>query len=254
MIDALGRPQDVLVLGGTSEIALAVVRALPPERLRRVVLAGRDLVALGSAAAELDAALGGRDVVSAVRFEALDAGSHGPLLEGLFAAGDVDVVVLAFGALGDQQAMEDDPLAAVELARVNYVGALSTGLAAGRLLAAQGHGVLVVLSSVAALRPRRSQYVYASTKAGVDSFARGLAEAMRGSGARVLLVRPGFVRTRMTRGRPEAPFAVEPADVGDAVARALRRGRGQVYAPTAVGPLMLVVRALPRWVLRRLPG
>lgn len=250
MNDALGDPQSLLVLGGTSEIALAVVDRLATGHLRRVVLAGRDSQALNAAAQRVRGM--GPDV-AIVAFDAEDVDRHPRALETAWAGGDVDVVLLAFGQLGDQTRTENDPVHAVQLVRVNFVGAVSIGTLVAQRLRAQGHGVLVVLSSVAAERPRRSNYVYGSTKAGLDAFATGLGDALRGSGARVMVVRPGFVRTRMTVDRPEAPLATTPAAVADAIADGLRRRREVVWVPGVLRYVMIGVRHLPRAVFRRLP-
>lgn len=251
MTDALDRPASVLVLGGTSEIALATVRALASPALRRVVLAARPSAARDAAVDDL--AAHGVSGVAAVDFEAADTPSHERLLADVFAAGDVDVVLVAFGVLGDQDQFELDPDLAVEAAQVNYVGGMSVCLRAARLLRDQGHGTLVVLSSVAGERARRSNFVYGSTKAGLDAVASGLADALHGSGAGVLVVRPGFVRTSMTEHLPPAPLAVGPDDVAAAVVSGLRRGSTVVYVPAAMRVVMSGLRHLPRAVFRRLP-
>lgn len=251
MMDALGEPQSVLVLGGSSEIAMATVKALPRARLRRVVLAGRPSPALDDAAADLVGA--GISGVSTEMFDAVDTVSHADLINRVFDAGDVDIVILAFGVLGDQSEIEADPDAAVTMATTNYTGAVSAGLRVATRLRGQGHGVLVVLSSVAGDRARRSNYVYGSTKAGLDAFAQGLGDALHGSGARVLVVRPGFVRTRMTEGLAEAPMTVDPQDVAAVIVTALRKGRETVYAPGPLRFVMAGLKSLPRPVFRRLP-
>lgn len=251
MMDALGEPQSVLVLGGSSEIAIATVTALPRARLRRVVLAGRPSAGLDAAAASLTAA--GIAGVTTLGFDAADTASHAAVINEVFDGGDVDIVLLAFGVLGDQAEAEADPDAAVAVATVNYTGAVSVGLRVATRMRAQGHGVLVVLSSVAGDRARRSNFVYGSTKAGLDAFAQGLGDALHGSGARVLIVRPGFVRTRMTQGLDEAPMTIDPQDVAQIIVTALRKGRETVYAP---GPLRLVMaglKAVPRPLFRKLP-
>lgn len=251
MIDALGEPQSVLVLGGTSDIALATVRHFPRARLRRVVLAGRPSPALDAAAQALAAS--GTPGVGVETFEATDMHRHGALVDEVFDAGDIDVVLLAFGVLGDQAQAEADPAAAVAVATTNYTGAVSVGLHVARRLRQQGHGVLVVLSSVAGDRARRSNFVYGSSKAGLDAFAQGLGDALHGSGARVLVVRPGFVRTRMTAGLKEAPMTVDPDDVAAAIVSALRHGRETVYVPGPLRLVMAAVRSLPRPLFRKLP-
>jgi len=169
VIDALGEPQSVLVLGGSSEIARATVEALPRTRLRRVVLAGRPSPELDAAALQLGNS--GISTVEVASFDAADTDSHQAFVDEVFDNGDIDIVLLAFGVLGDQLDVEANPSKAVQMATVNYTGAVSVGLHVARRLREQGHGHLVVLSSVAGDRARRSNYVYGSTKAGLDAFA-----------------------------------------------------------------------------------
>ena len=251
MTDALDRATSVLVLGGTSEIALATVRRLRTPALRRVVLAARPSASRDAAVAGLVAE--GLVGTTAVDFDAADTGTHEALLAHAFGESDVDVVLVAFGVLGDQLEFEGDPDLAVEAAQVNYVGGVSVCLRTARLLRAQGHGALVVLSSVAGERARRSNFVYGSTKAGLDALASGLADALEGSGARVLVVRPGFVRTSMTSHLEPAPLSVSAEDVADAVVAGLRRRSTVVYVPAAMRVVMSGLRHLPRAVFRRLP-
>ncbi len=251
MMDALGEPQGVLVLGGSSEIALATVRALPRGRLRRVVLAGRPSAARDEAAAALTQA--GIAGVETVDFDAADTASHAAVIDAVFDAGDIDITLLAFGVLGDQAEAEADPDAAVAVATVNYTGAVSVGLRVAARLRQQGHGTLVVLSSVAGDRARRSNFVYGSTKAGLDAFAQGLGDALHGTGARVLIVRPGFVRTRMTKGMEEAPMTIDPQDVAVIIVKALRKGKETVYAPGPLRFVMAGLKTVPRPLFRKLP-
>ena len=251
MNDAHGSPQSVLVLGGTSEIARAVLGRLAARRARTVVLAGRDPAGLDGVAGELRDA--GVTTVETVAFDALDTDSHAGLVDDVFDRhGDVDLVLVAFGELGDQATLEKDPDAAARLTRVNSVGAVSVGLAVAARLREQGHGTLVALSSVAAERPRRSNFVYGASKAGMDAFFRGLGESLRGSGARVMVVRPGFVHTRMTAGLPPQPFATTPDAVAGVVVRGLETGADVVWAPPVLRPVMTILRHLPAPVFRRL--
>jgi decaprenylphospho-beta-D-erythro-pentofuranosid-2-ulose 2-reductase len=126
-------------------------------------------------------------------------------------------------------------------------------LAVARLLRAQGHGTLVVLSSVAGERVRRANFIYGSSKAGTDAFALGLGDALRGSGARVLTVRPGFVRTKMTEGLPAAPLSTTADAVAEATVRALASGRELIWVPAQLRLVFVVFRHLPRVLWRRLP-
>ncbi|MFF4035308.1 decaprenylphospho-beta-D-erythro-pentofuranosid-2-ulose 2-reductase [Streptomyces sviceus] len=250
MKDAFGIPQSLLVLGGTSEIALATVRRLVARRTRTVWLAGRPSPGLESAAAELRA-LGAE--VRTVAFDALDPESHEAVLGKVFTEGDVDLVLLAFGILGDQAHDEREPVAAVRVAQTNYTGAVSAGLVSARALQSQGHGSLVVLSSVAGERARRGNFIYGSSKAGLDVFAQGLGDALHGTGVHVMVVRPGFVRSRMTAGLAEGPLATTPEAVATAIELGLRRRSETVWVPGALRMVMSAVRHLPRAVVRRLP-
>jgi decaprenylphospho-beta-D-erythro-pentofuranosid-2-ulose 2-reductase len=246
--DALGRVESVLVLGGTSEIALATTRALVDRGTRRVILAVRD-PAVGQDRAEVLRHDGAE--VDVVAFDARATATHGVVIDEVFDRhGDIDLVILAFGVLGDQAHFDEAPADAADAVLVNFGGAVSSGLAVADRFRRQGHGTLIVLSSVAAERPRKTNYVYGSTKAGLDAFAQGLGDALIGSGARVMVVRPGFVRSRMTEGMPEQPFTVDPDDVAAAVVRGLERGHEIVWAPSVLRWVFAVMRHLPRRLWR----
>ncbi|MFJ9039171.1 decaprenylphospho-beta-D-erythro-pentofuranosid-2-ulose 2-reductase [Streptomyces sp. NPDC102406] len=250
MKDAFGAPQSLLILGGTSEIALATARRLIARRTRTVWLAGRPSPALESAADHLRGL--GADART-VSFDALDAETHEETLGKVFTEGDIDMVLLAFGVLGDQAHDEADPMAAVRVAQTNYTGAVSAGLICARALQTQGHGSLVVLSSVAGERARRANFIYGSSKAGLDAFAQGLGDALHGTGVHVMVVRPGFVRSRMTAGLEEAPMATTPEAVAHAIETGLRRRSETVWVPGALRVVMSALRHAPRPLFRRLP-
>lgn len=252
MKDSLGAVQSVLVLGGSSEIGVAIAKLLAGPRHATVVLAGRDPLALERAAAEVRAS--GAEQVQTTHFDATRTAEHRGLVEKLGAdLGDIDVVVLAFGLLGDQGADEVGGDGAVQVAMTNYVGAVSAGLAVADLMRKQGHGTLVVLSSVAGERVRKANFIYGSSKAGLDGFAQGLGDSLTNSGAKVLIVRPGFVRGRMTAGMKSAPFSTTPQAVAEAVAAALASGREIIWVPGYLRWIFVVFRHLPRAVWRRLP-
>ena len=138
MRNALDEPQTIVVLGGTSDIGLAIATALSGPATRHVVLACRDTKAGLAAADALDV---GSAEVTVVPFEANDAASHPGFVDDLAERfGDLDVVVLAFGVLGDQATFDADPVAAAAAVTTNYSGAVSVGLAVARRLRAQGHG------------------------------------------------------------------------------------------------------------------
>jgi decaprenylphospho-beta-D-erythro-pentofuranosid-2-ulose 2-reductase len=250
VIDAVGNPQSLLLLGGTSEIGLAVAERFAATRPLRIMLAGRPSERLEAAAERLRATGSG---VSTVPFDARKPETHATVIDKAFAEGDVDVTLVAFGILGDQERAWTDLDFARELAEVNYVAAVTTGVALAERLRRQGHGSLVALSSVAAERPRRSNFVYGSTKAGMDAFYTGLTEALRPFGVRVTVVRPGFVHTKMTEGMKPPPLAATADQVADVIVDAVHKRREQAWAPAAWRPVMSVLRHLPRPIFRRLP-
>lgn len=252
MNDAFSNPQSVVVLGGTSDIARAIVARLAG-RCRRLVLAGRDPDGLERAATEARAE--GVPSVETCTFEATDvAGAPGAVDACFAAAGEVDLVVVAVGLLGDQAADEHDPARVAEVATVNYTWPAAALTRVADRLRAQGQGRIVVLSTVAGVRVRRANYVYGAAKAGLDGFAVGLSEALRGSGVSVLVVRPGFVHSKMTAGMKAAPFATSPDDVADAVVQALGRKQADVYVPALLRWVFLAFRLLPQSLWRMIPG
>lgn len=258
MKDAFGAPQSLLVLGGTSEIGLATARRLIACRTRTVWLAGRPSPALESAAAELR---GRGAYVRTVDFDALDTESHETALGKIFTEGDIDMVLLAFGIPGDQERDEEEPLSAVRVAQTNYTGAVSAGLVCAGALQAQGHGSLVVLSSVAGERARRADFIYGSSKAGLDAFAQGLGDALHGTGVHVMVVRPGPVRPAGTAAEGplatipflRTPLVTTPDAVAAAIVTGLRRRSETVWVPGALRAVMSALRHVPRPLFRRLP-
>lgn len=257
MQNALGAVQSLLVLGGASDIGKAIALRLVGDGCRSVVLAGRHPDAMAPVADELRAA-GAEVAVTA--WDALDVGSHADAVKAAWEAmpagtgtdaPDVDCVLLAAGVLGDQRHFEDDPAAAAEAVAANYTGPVSTLLHASQRLRQQGHGAIVVLTSVAGERARRSNFVYGSSKAGLDAFAQGLGDSLVDAGIKVVVVRPGFVHTSMTEGKEPAPLATTPDKVAEAVATALSRGKEVTWVPTTFRYLMAVFRHLPRPIWRK---
>ena len=247
MKDGVGGVQSVLVLGGGSDIAQSTVRALVAQRTRTVVLGARRPAELKAFADELRPA-----EVECLFFDGRDVGSHVPFVKEVWSRhGDIDVVLVAFGVLGDHQTSARDPAAAAEVLETNLVGAASAALASVQEMKAQGHGTLVVLSSVAGERVRKSMFVYAASKAGLDGFCQGLADSLAGSGVDVLVVRPGFVHTKMTAGQKAAPMSTTPEAVGAAIVAGIRNRSGTIWVPPMLRGLGFVMRHLPRVLWRR---
>jgi decaprenylphospho-beta-D-erythro-pentofuranosid-2-ulose 2-reductase len=249
--DGLGRVRSVLVLGGDSDIAVATTRSLIARGARDIALAGRNLEHLAARAAQLRDA--GAERVETALFDADAVESHGRFFEAVFAElGHVDVVLLAFGVLGMQDEAERDATAAVAVVRTNFLGATSAAIHAAERLRKQGQGTLVVFSSVAAQRPRRSNFVYGASKAGLDALSEGLAFALRDQGVQVLTVRPGFVTTKMTAGMHRAPFSTTPEKVAEATVAAIASGAELIWVPGILRHVMWAMKLVPRPIFRRL--
>ena len=252
VLDAVGNPQTILLLGGTSEIGLAICERYLQNAHARIVLAampndpGRD-----AAVAQMKAA--GARSVELVDFEATDPESHPETINEAFAQGDVDVAIVAFGVLGDAEELWQDQRKAVLAAEINYTAAVSVGVLLGQKMREQGFGQIIAMSTVAGERVRRSNFVYGSTKAGLDGFYLGLGDALREFGVRVLVIRPGQVRTRMSAHVKEAPLTVDKEYVANLAVTAAAKGKELVWAPAAFRYVMIVLRHIPRSIFRRLP-
>ncbi len=240
----------VLILGGRSEIGIELARRLAPGAT--VVLAARQADQLDEQIAALREA--GAAQVHTTEFDADDLASHGPLVSSIVAEhGPIGTAVLAFGVLGDQARAEADAAHAVAVVHTDYVAQVSMLTHLAATMREAGRGSLVVFSSIAGARVRRANYVYGSAKAGLDGFASGLADALHGSGVRLLIARPGFVIGRMTQGMRPAPLSSTPDKVAASTARALAKGRRTVWIPWALGPASVVLRLLPQSLWRRMP-
>ena len=233
VFDAVGNPQAILLLGGTSEIGLAICERYLRDASARIVLA----------ALPNDP---GRD-------DAVATDTHPAVLDAAFAGGDVDVAIVAFGLLGDPEELWQNQRKAVQIAEINYTAAVSVGVLLGEKMRAQGSGRIIAMSSAAGERVRRSNFVYGSTKAGLDGFYLGLGEALREFGVRVLVIRPGQVRTRMSAHVKEAPMTVDKEYVAELAVTASAKGKDLVWAPGAFRYVMMVLRHVPRPIFRKLP-
>jgi decaprenylphospho-beta-D-erythro-pentofuranosid-2-ulose 2-reductase len=248
--DALGEVQSVLVLGGGSDIGRSVCRRLIQGRCDTVVLAGRPEDGMEAVADDLRAA--GATTVEIVLWDATDVASHPKVLGEIFDRhGDIDLVYAPAGILGSQEAFDADPAFAAKAVEINFGGLVSASLVVADRLKAQGHGTLVLMSSVAGLRARKDNFVYGSTKAGLDAFAQGLGDSLVGTGVKVVVVRPGFVHTKMTEGMKAAPFSTTPEKVADLLADGLAKGSEVIWAPPVLKYPFFAFRLLPRALWRR---
>ena len=253
MIDATGMPQTALVIGGGSQIARDTMMLLADRRLSAVVLASREDAGLQATATELRARGVERVLTSSLdvtETDRLDAFAERAVSE----LGSVDLVLMAVGAFGTSDLDALDAKNVCRVAATNFSGPAAALAAFVAILRAQGTGRIVVLSSVAGVRVRKANFVYGAAKAGIDGLALGLGDALEGSGVGVTVVRPGFVRTRMTAGLKATPFAVESQVVAEAIVRGLETGAPVVWVPPVLRLVSALMRLLPRGLWRRIPG
>ena len=242
----------LLVLGGGSDIAAAFVRQLAGDALTHVVLAGRAGGSRDQAASSLSTVHPALSVHTA-DFDGADCRSHQSVIAAIDQEhGPFDAVVVAFGELGDVFTIDVDPAEAAALTTVNFSGAVSSCLASLNVLRGEPDARLIVLSSITAVRPRIGNIVYGSAKAGLDAFARELAGPAKTVGVQVVVVRPGFVHSRMTEGLDAAPFATTPDEVAADMIDGLTKNRKIIHSPSVLGPVGLVLKNLPATLWRQL--
>ncbi|MCS4490384.1 decaprenylphospho-beta-D-erythro-pentofuranosid-2-ulose 2-reductase [Corynebacterium sp. ES2775-CONJ] len=252
MLNAVGQAQSILLLGGTSEIGLAIVQEFLDKGPAKVILAARDKSPRLDIAVN-DVKAWGAQEVEVINFDATDFDSHPAVIDQAFAGGDIDVAIVAFGTLGDQEALWQDQKLAVDSAQTNFTAAVSVGVLLGEYLKKQGHGNLIALSSVAGQRVRRSNFVYGAAKAGFDGFYVNLGVALREFGVRVLVVRPGQVRTKMSAEAGEAPLTVNREDVAKATFNAVVAKKDAIFVHPLFQYVSLVFKVIPQAIFRKLP-
>ena len=239
----------VVFLGATKGMGRALAR-LMSQRDDRLFLLGRDTSDLERSARDLEVREGAP--VSSFTCDLERTETFAPALEAAEAAlGGLDTVVVTAGLFATQDRLEADPELARRLLLVDFTNTVAFCEEARRRLLARGGGTLCVFSSVAGERGRKPVVLYGAAKAGLTRYLEGLDHRFRAAGLRTVCVKPGFVRTSMTDGLPAPPFAGEPEGVARRVLRAIDAGTPVVYAPAAWRGIMLVIRLLPRFVMRR---
>ncbi len=241
---------NVVVLGATRGMGRAVARQLA-RRGDRLFLLGRDQDQLARSAADLEVR-GARGRVAYAPCDLADPESFGAVLEAADTElGGFDTFVLTAASFGTQDALEADHDVARRLLTVNLANTISLCEQVRERLMSRGGGTLCVFSSVAGDRGRKPVGIYGASKAGLSHYLEALDHKYRAAGLVTITVKPGFVRTSMTQGLPEPPFAGEPEEVAKIVVKGIDAGTPVVYAPHIWGVVMSAIKLLPRWLMRR---
>lgn len=242
--------RKILVLGATSAIAQAFTRRYV-SRGDRVYLVGRNASSLEATEADLRVRTGATLFTEQVDLN--DLARHESLIRSARRAlGGLDLVLVAHGELGDPNAASTDPSAAVRVLQTNFISAVSLLTLAARELESHGSGVIVAISSVAGDRGRQSNYVYGAAKGGLSIFLQGLRNRLHKKGVSVVTIKPGLVDTPMTRDFRKGPLWASPDRVARGIVRAVNRRSDVAYVPRFWRIVMLILRALPESVFKRL--
>ena len=242
--------QRIVILGAASAIAEAAARRWAARRAR-VVLVGRDETRLNSIAANLGALGAQQTVIWPLDCARADAAVE---LERMTQAlGGLDILLLAYGELGDQVELERNPGAVTKLLQTNFTSAVVWCMAATAVFERQRSGALLVIGSVAGDRGRRSNFVYGATKGGLARIIEGIAHKLAPLGARAVVIKPGFVDTPMTAAfTKKGMLWATPDRVAEVIVRAGDRGGPVFYAPAFWRVIMLVIRHLPSFLFNKL--
>jgi short-subunit dehydrogenase len=243
---------SILILGATSTIARAVAAEFASHHYD-LILAGRDQDELRALTSDLHLRCGIQTKTQC--FDVLDfEGQESSLNSCLLDAGEaLEGVVLCVGYLGDQGQANADPHEARRILDVNFTGCVLALNVVASHFERRRHGFICVLSSVAGDRGRRSNYLYGAAKGGLSVYLQGLRNRLFASKVRVITIKPGFVDTRMTFGRPNLFLVASPQTVAHGIYRAVKRGKDVVYLPWFWRFIMLLVRSIPEPVFKRLP-
>ena len=240
----------IFIFGATSAIAQATGRLFAADG-DSLFLAARDPEKLRIAADDLR--VRGASLVETATMEATEYHGHPALIEAASRAlGGLDLVMIAHGTLPDQKACEQSWDRTLKEVEINALSAISLLSHLANHLERQGHGTLVVISSVAGDRGRRSNYVYGTAKAALTTFTQGLRSRLCRSGVHVLTIKPGFVDTPMTAHFRKGLLWSTPEAVGKGIYRAIQKKRNVVYVPWFWYFVMLFIRAIPEAVFKRM--
>lgn len=246
MIDIFGRPQNVLVVGGSSEIALQIIKQLnKTNRIVKLYLAGRNLIRLKQLSSDFQSEYTKVEIIHSDHDE-----SNSELIERIKNI-EIDVAIMASGYL-PKSVDQFDPQDAIRTINRNYLSIVEIGSVLLEKFKSQSFGVLVLFSSVAAMRPRPDNFLYGSAKAGLDNWARGAMYGLRGSGSKILLVRTGMVKTRMSKHLPHAPMTVDAQTVAKEITKNIKGKQQLIWIPKKIKFLVFILKLLPDSLLIKL--
>ena len=253
MKNGVGVAQNIVLFGGTSDIGQAILRRVVKPGVARVVLVSRNIDQAEIATSPLTDRFPEVDFHH-VRFDASDAASMSEVVSTITEdIGDIDVAIVAQGVLNEGVDYYSAPAALIEMANVNFTATMTLLYSLASQMKSQGYGKIVLLSSVAGERVRKGNPAYGATKAGIDGFALALDHELVGTGASLLVVRPGFVSTKMTSGMKKAPFSTDAESVAVIVEKGISSDKKVVWAPGLLRWMFLVLKNVPLPVWRRLP-
>lgn len=253
MKNGVGVAQNIVLFGGTSEIGQAILKRVVKPGVSRVVLVSRNLDQAESSTTSLADRFPEVDFHH-IRFDASDAASMQDVVRAVTdEIGDIDVAIVSQGLLNEGVDYYANPSDLIDMANVNFTATMTLLYSLANQLKSQGYGKIVLLSSVAGERVRKGNPAYGATKAGIDGFALALDHELVGTGASLLVVRPGFVSTKMTAGMKKAPFSTDADSVAAIVEKGIATDKKVVWAPGVLRWMFLILKNVPLPVWRRLP-
>ena len=238
-----------LILGASSPIARAFARQLAKPDTH-IILAGRDVDDMERTAADLRIAAGANVEVAA--FDAMDFATHAGLAAHWAQRSGPLNVILLFGLMPEQSAIDQDPNLLISCVESTYTGAISILHHLAPYLESRKTGTIIGVGSVAGDRGRLKNYVYGSAKAGLHTYLAGLRNRLARSGVHVMTVKPGFVDTQMTWGAPGVFLVASPDSVAAKCLKAAARRRDIYYVPWFWWPIMTIIRLIPERIFKRL--
>ena len=230
MLNGFKNPGRIALIGAKSEIGLAIVSQLPEDKSREVILVGRS----GDYALDVT-----------------DRAARERVFEAIFDKGDLDLAIIAVGVLGNNPDKSDTENL-VEAMGVNYLGSVHLLALIAERMKIQAHGTILVISSFAQVRPRDDNFAYGSTKAGLDFYARGLSAKLQGSGVKIKILRPGFVKSKMTAGMAIAPFSITTEECAQYGVRAISSKKVVTWAPSILKYVAMVFATMPPAIFRKI--